>query len=67
MLLFSEDLNELYELSDRIIVLTHGHLLGPIDPSTTDAYEVAQMMTTASHVPTPAPVHTAASPAVAVA
>ena len=67
VMLFSEDLNELYELSDRIIVLTHGQLLGPIDPNVTDAYEVAQMMTTASHAPTPAPVHATPSPAVAVA
>ncbi len=45
ILLFSEDLNELYELSDRLVVLTHGRLLGPINPRITNAYEVAHMMT----------------------
>jgi len=45
ILLFSEDLSELYELSDKLVVLTHGQLLGPIDPRTTHAYEVAQWMT----------------------
>jgi general nucleoside transport system ATP-binding protein len=45
ILLFSEDLSELYELSDTLVVLTHGQLLGPIDPRSTHAYEVAQWMT----------------------
>lgn len=45
IMLFSEDLTEIYELADRIVVLAHGHMLGPIDPKTTDAYEVGRLMT----------------------
>jgi simple sugar transport system ATP-binding protein len=45
ILLFSEDLSELYELSDTLVVLTHGQLLGPINPRTTPAPVVAHWMT----------------------
>lgn len=51
ILLFSEDLNELYELSDRLVVLSHGRLLGPVNPKVTDAYEVARMMVTGGSQP----------------
>jgi simple sugar transport system ATP-binding protein len=45
IMLFSEDLTEIYELADRIVVLAHGNMLGPIDPKKIDAYEVGRMMT----------------------
>jgi general nucleoside transport system ATP-binding protein len=51
ILLFSEDLGELYELADRLVVLSHGRLHGPFDPKTTDAYQVARMMTTQDQPP----------------
>ena len=44
VLYFSEDLSELYEVSDRLVVVTHGHLLGPFDPAKVPAYDVAGMM-----------------------
>lgn len=44
VLLFSEDLNELYALSDRLLVLGGGGISDPVDPDTTDAYHVAEMM-----------------------
>ena len=48
ILIFSEDLNELYALSDRLLVISHGAVSRPVDPQTTDAYAVAGMMTTHS-------------------
>lgn len=48
ILIFSEDLNELYALSDRLLVISHGAVSRPVDPQTTDAYAVAAMMTTHS-------------------
>ena len=44
VLYFSEDLSELYEVSDQLLVVTHGHVLGPFDPATVPAYEIAGMM-----------------------
>jgi ABC-type uncharacterized transport system ATPase subunit len=45
ILLISEDLNELFELSDRLLVLSQGRSHGPILPSETDLYEIGQLMT----------------------
>ncbi len=45
ILLLSEDLDELFELSDRIIVLYQGQLVGEFKPSETDRYEIGHLMT----------------------
>jgi simple sugar transport system ATP-binding protein len=44
VLLISEDLDELYELSDRIAVMHQGRLAGIVDPATTDRYQIGQLM-----------------------
>jgi simple sugar transport system ATP-binding protein len=44
VLLISEDLDELFELSDRIAVVHHGAVVGIVDPRTADRYEVGQLM-----------------------
>jgi simple sugar transport system ATP-binding protein len=44
VLLISEDLDELLELSDRLIVLHHGEIAGEVDPRTADRYEIGQLM-----------------------
>jgi len=44
VLLISEDLDELFELSDRIAVVHHGAVVGVVDPHTADRYEVGQLM-----------------------
>ena len=44
MLLISEDLDELMELSDRIVVLHAGKVAGVVTPSTTDRYEIGRLM-----------------------
>jgi simple sugar transport system ATP-binding protein len=44
VLLISEDLDELFELSDRIAVVHHGAVVGVVDPRTADRYEVGQLM-----------------------
>ena len=49
ILLFSEDLNELYALSDRLLVVSHERVSAPIDPRATDIYQVAAQMVTRSH------------------
>jgi simple sugar transport system ATP-binding protein len=49
ILLFSEDLNELYALADRLLVVSHGHVSPPIDPRRTDIYQVAAQMVTHAH------------------
>jgi simple sugar transport system ATP-binding protein len=49
ILLFSEDLNELYAVSDRLLVVSHERVSSPIDPRTTDIYQVAAQMVTRSH------------------
>ncbi len=44
VLLFSEDLDELFKLSDRLIVLSGKRLLGPYRPSETNAAEIGFRM-----------------------
>ena len=44
VLLISEDLDELLELSDRLIVLHSGEVAGEVDPRTADRYEIGQLM-----------------------
>jgi simple sugar transport system ATP-binding protein len=44
VLLISEDLDELFEMSDRIAVMHHGRVVGVVDPRTTDRYAVGRMM-----------------------
>jgi simple sugar transport system ATP-binding protein len=46
VLLISEDLDELLDLSDRVVVLHHGHLVGEVDPRKADRYEIGQLMLT---------------------
>ena len=45
ILLLSEDLEELFELSDRIIVLYQGGVAGEFIPAETDRYEIGHLMT----------------------
>ena len=45
ILLLSEDLEELFELSDRIIVLYQGGVVGEFIPAETDRYEIGHLMT----------------------
>lgn len=45
VLLLSEDLEELFELSDRIIVLFQGGVVGEFIPAETDRYEIGHLMT----------------------
>jgi simple sugar transport system ATP-binding protein len=52
VLLVSEDLDELFELSDRIAVMHNGHLVGIVEPTETDRYEVGRMML-GEHEPEP--------------
>ncbi|GGG17104.1 ABC transporter ATP-binding protein [Paenibacillus abyssi] len=44
ILLFSEDLDELFKLSDRLVVLSGKKLLGPYRPSETDTTEIGFRM-----------------------
>jgi general nucleoside transport system ATP-binding protein len=44
VLLISEDLDELLELSDRIVVLNAGELVGDLDPASTDRFEIGALM-----------------------
>jgi general nucleoside transport system ATP-binding protein len=44
VLMISEDLDELFEMSDRIVVLHEGRVTGIVDPATTDRYEVGRLM-----------------------
>ena len=44
VLLISEDLDELLELSDRIVVLHAGRISGTVTPATTDRYEIGRLM-----------------------
>ncbi len=44
ILLISEDLDELFELSDRIAVMHAGAVAGVVDPRQSDTYEVGRMM-----------------------
>ncbi len=45
VLLISEDLEELFSLSDRLIVMYGGRIAGVFDPDETDIYEVGHLMT----------------------
>jgi simple sugar transport system ATP-binding protein len=45
VLLISEDLEELFLLSDRLIVLYGGRIVGSFEPSETSIYHVGQLMT----------------------
>jgi ABC-type uncharacterized transport system ATPase subunit len=45
VLLISEDLDELFTLSDRLLVLYGGKIVGEFKPSETDIYEVGHLMT----------------------
>jgi simple sugar transport system ATP-binding protein len=51
VLLISEDLDELFDISDRIAVLYHGELLGPFDVDKINVGQVGLMMSGASTVP----------------
>lgn len=45
VLLISEDLEELFTLSDRLIVLFEGKIVGEFKPAETDTYTVGHLMT----------------------
>jgi len=44
ILLISEDLDELFEMSDRLAVIHDGRMVGIVDPRTSDRYAVGRMM-----------------------
>ena len=44
VIVISEDLDELMELSDRIAVMHAGCITGIVEPATTDAYEIGRLM-----------------------
>lgn len=44
ILLVSEDLSELFALSDRLLVLADGKVHGPYDPALCDAYSIGHIM-----------------------
>ena len=44
VVLISEDLDELLEMSDRIAVLHGGRITGIVEPATTDRYEIGRLM-----------------------
>lgn len=44
ILLISEDMSELFALSDRLVVLAGGHVHGPYDPALCDAYSIGHIM-----------------------
>jgi general nucleoside transport system ATP-binding protein len=45
VLLISEDLEELFSLSDRLIVLHDGRIVGEFLPAETDSYQIGYLMT----------------------
>jgi simple sugar transport system ATP-binding protein len=45
ILLISEDLDELLSISDRLIVLYHGHNVGECDPASADIQQIGHLMT----------------------
>ena len=51
VLLISEDLDELLELSDRIVVINAGRIVGELDPARTDRYEIGALMIQSDAVP----------------
>ena len=44
VLLISEDLDELFALADRIVVMHDGEIVGEVDPHDADRYEVGRLM-----------------------
>ena len=44
VIVISEDLDELMELSDRIAVMHAGRITGIVEPAATDAYEIGRLM-----------------------
>ncbi|HEY4331300.1 MAG TPA: ABC transporter ATP-binding protein [Ilumatobacteraceae bacterium] len=54
VLLISEDLDELFEMSDRLAVMHGGRVVGIVDPRTTDRYAVGRMMVGADEHGSPA-------------
>jgi simple sugar transport system ATP-binding protein len=44
VIVISEDLDELMELSDRIAVMHAGNVTGIVEPPSTDAYEIGRLM-----------------------
>ena len=53
VLLISEDLDELLELSDRIVVLNAGAIVADLDPHATDRFEIGALMIRSDVVPAP--------------
>jgi simple sugar transport system ATP-binding protein len=53
VLLISEDLDELLELSDRIVVLNAGRIVGELDPAATDRFEIGALMIRSEAVAVP--------------
>lgn len=51
VLLISEDLDELFSLSDRLVVLYEGGIVGEFKPAETDIYTVGHLMTGHSMTP----------------
>ena len=45
ILLVSQDLNELRDLSDRLVVMRGGRIVGDVDPRKSDVYEIGRLMT----------------------
>ena len=45
VLLISEDLEELFALSDRLVVLYQGRIVGTFTPAETNVYEIGHLMT----------------------
>ena len=44
LLVVSEDIDELLDLSDRIAVLHDGHIVGIVSPADADRYEIGRLM-----------------------
>jgi ABC-type uncharacterized transport system ATPase subunit len=44
VIVISEDLDELMEISDRIAVLCEGRVTGIVEPESTDVYEIGRLM-----------------------
>jgi len=55
--LVSEDLDELFDLSDRLVVMHHGRIVASTTPAATSPHEVGLLMTGASGAPHEADVH----------
>jgi simple sugar transport system ATP-binding protein len=51
VLLISEDLEELFALSDRLVVMYAGRMVGRFRPEETDSYAVGRLMTGSEAVP----------------